>query len=508
MTKRDRMNQLLRRSVLFVLALMVVNFAIAQNGDATAKDGYNIRVKIDGYENDTCILGYRLGKKTYVKDTLITRNDKGGWLFKGDEALKGGIYLILTKPENLYFEFLIPNDEEQKNLSLYTKLDAGKDLSKNLKIEGSVDNKAFLDYLKFLSKTRGKDVKLGKSIESEKDAEKKKKLQEERVALGGSVKEYQLSLIEKHPNYLSSKLIAASLQPEVPKEYDRAQGFYYYRAHYWDNFDWTDPRLIRTPIFKDKLEFWTEKLSVQVPDSVIAGVDFVLSNALKGGNKEIFQYAAAEYLNKYAKTKVICMDAVYVFLGEKYYCAGHASWVDSAQLEKICENVATLKPLQCGLYAPNVRLKKLDGTPVNLHEVKAKFTALYFWDPDCGNCSKTTDKLVPVYNKYKDMGFEIFGVCSKSWKDIDRCKEKVKDKGMDFINTSDESYPLAVAKKMYDIKVNPYLVLLDENKKIMWKRIDPKQLEDILKREFGIEDDPAKDATLDKKEKTKDEKPK
>jgi len=325
LTKRDRMNQLLRRSILFVLALTVVNFAIAQDGDAIAQDGYNIRVKIDGYKNDTCILGYRLGKKTYVKDTLITRNDKGGWLFKGDEALKGGIYLILTKPENLYFEFLIPNDEEQKNLSLHTKLDAGKDLSKNLKIEGSVDNKAFLDYLKFLAKTRGKDVKLGKSIESEKDAEKKKKLQENRVALGVTVKEYQLSLIEKHPNYLSSKLIAASIQPEVPKGYDRAQGFYYYRAHYWDNFDWTDSRLIRTPIFKDKLEFWTEKLSVQVPDSVIAGVDFVLSNALKGENKEMFQYAAAEYLNKCAKTKVICMDAVYVFLGEKYYSLHHST---------------------------------------------------------------------------------------------------------------------------------------------------------------------------------------
>ena len=79
---------------------------------------------------------------------------------------------------------------------------------------------------------------------------------------------------------------------------------------------------------------------------------------------------------------------------------------------------------------------------------------------------------------------------------------------MDFINTTDEAYPLAVAKKTYDIKVNPYLVLLDENKKIMWKRIDPKQLEDILKREFGIEDDPAKGATLDKKEKTNDTKPK
>lgn len=495
------MNQLLRRSILFVLAVMAVNFAVAQ-------DGYDIRVKIDGYKNDTCILGYRLGKKTYVKDTLITRNDNGGWRFKGDESLKGGIYLILTKPENLYFEFLISNDEDQKNLSLYTKLDDKKDLSKNLKIEGSADNKAFLDYLKFLAKTREKDTKLGKSIEAEKDPAKKTKLQEDRAAIGGEVKNYQLNLIKQHPDYLSAKLIAASMQPEVPKGYDRAQGFYYYRAHYWDNFDWTDARLIRTPIFKDKLEFWTEKLAVQVPDSVITAVDFVLQESLKGKNSEIFQYAAAEYLNKYAKTKVICMDAVYVFLGKKYYCSGMADWVDSTQLVKICENVASLEPLQCGLYAPNIRLKKLDGTPVSLHEVKAKFTALYFWDPDCGNCSKTTDKLVPVYNKYKDMGFEVFGVCSKSWKEIDKCNAKVKDKGMVFINTSDEAYPLAVAKKTYDIKVNPYLVLLDENKKIMWKRIDPKQLEDILKREFGLEDNATKNAKLDGKTDSKGEKPK
>jgi peroxiredoxin len=131
----------------------------------------------------------------------------------------------------------------------------------------------------------------------------------------------------------------------------------------------------------------------------------------------------------------------------------------------------------------------MDGTPINLFEVKAKFTALYFWDPDCGNCSKTTDKLVPVYNKWKDKGFEVFGVCSKSWKDIDKCKKKIEDKAMDFINTSDEAYPLAVAKKIYDIKVNPFLILLDEDKKIMWKRIDPNQLDDILKREFGVDTD-------------------
>jgi len=478
------MNYLFRQSVLLILATLMASVAIGQD----AKDGgYNIRVKIDNYENDTCILGYRLGKQTYVKDTLIKKNKKGEFVFEGEKSLKGGIYLILTKPNNLYLEFLVSNDEDQKDLFLRTKLDESKDLSKHLKIEGSDDNKVFQEYLKFLGETKARASELNGLVGTEKNENKKKEMQLELDGLGKKVKTYQEDLIAKHPDYLCANLIAASIQPEVPKGLSRAMGFYFYREHYWDNFDWTDSRLIRTPIFKDKMEYWTEKLSVQVPDSVIQGIDFMLQKLLDGGDKDMFQYAAAELLNKYAKTKVICMDAVYVFLGEKYYCGGHAHWVDSAQLVKICENVAALKPLRCGLYAPNIRLKKMDGTPIQLYDVKAKYTALYFWDPDCGNCSKTTDKLVPVYNKYKNKGFEVFGVCSKSWKDIDKCKEKVKDKAMDFINTSDEPYPLAVAKKIYDIKVNPFLVLLDEDKKIMWKRIDPKQLEDILIRELGIE---------------------
>ena len=507
MTKRDRMNHLPRQLVLFVFTVLLATVAVGQ-------DGYNIRVKIDGYKNDTCILGYRLGSKTYVKDTLIESNPKGEYVFKGDESLKGGVYLILTKPNNLYFEFLVPNKEDQKRLFLHTKETEKRDYTKHLKIEGSDDNKVFMTYLQFLSDTRTKDEALKTRIDAEKDAAKKKKLEEERAGLGGKVKEYQLELVKKYPDYLCAKLIKGSFQPEVPKGLSRADGFYYYRKHFWDNYDWTDERLIRTPILKDKMDNWTEKLTVQAPDSVILAVDYLMQAALKGGNKDVFQYVAAELLNKYAQSKVICMDAVYVFLGEKYYCSGKTEWVDSAQLAKICENVATLKPLQCGRFAPNIRLKKMDGTPVNLYEVKAKYVALYFWDPDCGNCSKTTDKLVPVYNEYKDKGFEVFGICSKTWKEIDKCKAKIEDKKMDFINTSDEAYPLAYAKKMYDIKVNPYLILLDENKKILWKRLDPNQLGDILKREFGEDDeekkavDRAVEEELKKKEKANEDKTK
>ncbi len=126
----------------------------------------------------------------------------------------------------------------------------------------------------------------------------------------------------------------------------------------------------------------------------------------------------------------------------------------------------------------------MNGEVINLYELKNEFTAVYFWDPTCGNCSKVSAKLVPVYEKYKEYGFEVFGICSKTWKELDQCKKKIEDKKMNWINTSDDAYPLAVVKKQYDIKVNPYILLLDKDKRIMFKRIDPGQVDDILKREF------------------------
>ena len=43
--------------------------------------GYKIKVKINGYQNDTILLGYHYGEKQYIRDTAIIK--KGEFLFKG-----------------------------------------------------------------------------------------------------------------------------------------------------------------------------------------------------------------------------------------------------------------------------------------------------------------------------------------------------------------------------------------------------------------------------------------
>lgn len=473
-------------SLLIFLGILLSSFSSAAQ--------YKIHVKIDNYTNDTCVLGHIYGDKTYVDQELTKPQKKGEFIFEGKETLPGGMYVVLIKPQNIYFQFLISDAEDQKDIYIYTKIekDVNQDLSNNLKIERSPDNQAFLDYKNFLTSLRTKADDYRKKMteaQEKKNTKEEEKWLEKLQSLDGEVKKYNNDLAQKHPDFLTTRIIKANEQLEVPKEIQETPEKVnaYYRAHFWDQMNWEDDRLIRSAIFKDKLDFFINKLSYQIPDSLIKSCDFVLQKALKAGEKgkEYFKYASIRLLNKYANSKIICMDAVYVHLAEKYYCNGLSEWVDSAQLVKICEDAARLKPLCCNEVAPDIILQNvLDKKPVQMHAIKAKFTAVYFWDPNCSNCSKNSEALIPVYNKYKEKGFEIYGICSKSLKEIEECQKKIDKLKLPWINTTGEPYTHAWAKKNYDIQYNPFMYLLDEEKRIMWKRITPDQLDNILKHEF------------------------
>jgi peroxiredoxin len=457
----------------------------------TSLGQYKITVTIDGYQNDTCVLGYQVGRTTYVAQQVNKRNENGDFVFEGEEALLGGLYSILIKPKNQFVQFILSNDEEQKDFKIKTKIvnNPARDLTDNLKIKDSPDNAVFEEYKAFLMTMRTRSEKYNAQLATAKEKKETTKITEltKKInGLDGEVVAYQDDLLKKHPKFLSPKLITGSRQPEVPKELvDRAAIFRYYKAHFWDGYDWTDERLIRTPILKEKIETYIEKLTVQQVDSVSKACEYIIDKALASKNKEVFQFAAVYLLNKYAEQDVICLDGVYVTIAQKYYCSGMAYWLDSTRIEGICADAAKMAPLRCGRSAPEVRLKNInDSSYVSLYSIKKPFIAVYFWDPSCGNCAKMSDKLVPIYEKYKDRGFEILGVCSNAWKDVAACRTKVEKQKMDWVNLSDDPYPLAWVKKYYDLRSNPYIYLLDEDKNILFKRISAEQLDQILEREL------------------------
>ncbi len=150
------------------------------------EDGYEIKVKIKGFDQNETYLGYHYGDKQYIKDTVQIGAD-GYFTFKGDEPLEGGVYLLIMPPENQYFQLMI-NPGDQK-FTVETDI---SDVFENMKITGSRDNELFYEYTAYLAEKKPEAEQLRNELEGAgEDKSKAEKAQKKLDALNKNFKTYQ-----------------------------------------------------------------------------------------------------------------------------------------------------------------------------------------------------------------------------------------------------------------------------------------------------------------------------
>ena len=472
---------------LLILAIALISFFHNSFAEITRDSGYLIQIKLTNYPNDTLFLGYQMGSQSYIKDTAFINKKTGEFIFKGSKDLEPGAYIVILRPTNDYFQIMI-NEKEQK---FYFHTD-GKDYYTNAKTN-SADNNAFLKYMNYLGDKR----KEADKIVARKDATVKKDLE----ALDAEVKAFQQKTMEQNPKTVTSMLIKSAIDvqlPTFPEAKDtterRLKEYYYYKQHFFDNFEMSNRAILRTPVLFKQLETYIEKLTPQHPDSINESLDRIFY--LFKDNKDAFQYYFVQYLNQYAKSNLVGFDAIYVHLALKYIATGKAdAFIEKENREKIIDNAARKEPTLIGRKAPNIKTYLEDGKPVELYDIKAKYTIMFFYAFDCGHCQKQSPVLVEFYKKAKEknLDIKIITISTKkgeeniapSWKYI---KEKQFD---DFINTND---PFVISRysSLYDIQTTPQLYVLDENKVIRSKGIEAKQLDEVL--DYIIKDEADKNA--------------
>ena len=460
---------------LIMRILLISIFLLANLIYLNAQNGYRIEIEIANYTNEEVVLGYHLGDKQYIQDTSVVSSGK--YVFQNSEALDPGVYLLILPPENNYCQILI--EENDQHFSF--KTDA-KNLTSNVKIKGSETNKLFYDYMDYLNEARPKVAAIKEQIEKSSEKEKEK-LNEEMAKVNNEVMDYQQNLIENHPKSLTTAIIKAGKEIKIPEytgteEEKKKQQYEYYKTHYFDNVDLGDERLLRSPVLYKRVDYYLNKLTPQHPDSINVSLDYLLTSMNPA--EKTFKYYLIHYLNKYAKSKIVGMDAVYVHLVENYYAKGKAMWTDEEQVKKIIDNAKTLKPILIGKIAPDIKMQKQDKTPISLHEIESKYTVLFFWDPDCGHCKKSMPDMVKFYEDYKDKGVEVFSVCTKVMDKVSMCWETIEEKKMGkWLNVVDP-YIQSRYKSIYDVKTTPRIFVLDENKQILSKRIGVEQLPELF----------------------------
>jgi peroxiredoxin len=446
--------------------------------NVTAQNAYSIKIEVAGYIEKQLYLGYYLGDKQYVRDTALVNPD-GSFVFKGKEALPPGMYLVVLAPNNDFFQILVTQKEQ--TFSVKTTKDKP---AENVKFTGSPENNLFLEYINYLSAKRPEAEKIQEEIAKTTDPTAKEAANKKFETLNEEVVKYQAKFAEKNAQMFAGAIVKANINDELPKfegateEEKQTKAWLYTRKHYFDNFNISDQRWLRTPFLFQRLDFYVNKLTVQAPDSINVAVDYILGKLRPA--PESFKFYLIHYLNNYAASKFVGMDGVYVHIAEKYYASGQADWTDADQLKKIVENAKKLKPLLIGKIAPDIQLEKRDGTPTTLYKTDAEFTVLYFWRYDCGHCKESTPAMKAFYEKFKDRNVKLVAVCVKNAKEIPDCWKFVDEQNIgDWMHTAD---PYMRYFATYNVETTPQVYILDRKKEIISKQVPADQMESVMEK--------------------------
>ncbi len=459
------------RPLVFIISLLFITAAL------TAGPSYKIKLKVEGFEEEQLKLGYHYGLKQYIQDSTMV--DKSGWAtFEGDEALKPGIYFAILGKQG-YFEFLVT--EEDQDFTIETNVE---NLIQDAEVKNSEENEAFYEYMKFISQKKKELVKL-KEQETEEISEKDKEaINKKRSELDKEVKKFQEKFQKKRPNARYTKYLKYVEEPEIPESPKLADGtidstfrFRYYKEHYFDNIDFSDKLIARSPLVHTKVNHYIEKMTRPIPDSVNVSIDHVLN--LAKDNEGVYQFLTAHLLNTYAKSKIMGMDAVYVHIVDNYYAAGETPWVDSTQLFKIKNRADLIRPNLIGKKGRNFKLKDAAGTYHTLSKIISPYVVLYFWDPDCGHCKKSTPKVIDFNENYKDKGVKVIAISTEH--EEDKWRKYLEDNPTEILHLADLEYK-SNFRRDYDISGTPRIFILDENKIIKAKRIGADQLPGFMDR--------------------------
>ena len=436
----------------------------------------NIQITVEGLTAGTAKLVGVNGDQNYLADTAKI-GPNGQINLSKAEPYRSGLYFLVL-PDNSNIQFLV-----DKDLSFSLKT-TKTDVVGAMQVEGSIDNQLFYENLKFQKTLEPKfnaiHAKLlatqrGTPEYQDLKAQEDKMLGERNAQLDGYRKNY--------PNTLFTKFKIAGQNPNVG-EYLRPDGVmdttlqvFVFRSHYWDDFDFSDDCLMRTPVLHNKLKAFMLQLTAQNPDSINASADVIIDKSLK--NKELFKFISNWIALQYKPTQTALMDgeAVYSHIILKYFTKERAFWSDSAEIKGLRDQANNMRFSLIGMKGKDVWGTDKAGVRRSLYQNKAAATILFIYNPDCEHCQEQTPKLRQVYDQYKSRGVEVFAIASQT--DEAKWKAFGPKYGVNWTDVRDPNFQSNYHIKYY-IDITPEIYVLNKEYIIVAKNLKPDQLPEIL----------------------------
>lgn len=448
--------------LLFTLAVLLCGqpLLMAQS-DGAFTDDYRLEFQFSDLKNTNVILGHHFGSKQFtIQEAMV--DDEGVVVFEGQDTLRYGLYLVYV-PDVKYFDFILNEPE----IILSTTIE---DPVMDMNVIRSRENEVFFDYLKQLN------IFQQRAQEAGEDDEQLQNIDEEAL-------NYIQTVTTINEGLFTASVIRFLQEPRVPEvkpngeEADEKWKYNYYYERYWDNADLTNERFLYTPWFESRLNRYIEELTIQIPESINKAADFVVSKT--GNNREMYRYVVNYITNLYEVSNLMSSEAVFVHMVDNYYSADKAWWVNGATLYRIQDRAEVLRPLLIGKRIPNESFTDVNGQRKAIINTTADYTILYFYDSDCEDCLEGITTINREKQFYRQNNVDVWGIHIGEQEDREKSISMLNMS--DWVNVEYHGEEEQLIRK-YDIRSKPTIIVIDENKEIVLRRVGPDQLSGLMER--------------------------
>ena len=210
---------------------------------------------------------------------------------------------------------------------------------------------------------------------------------------------------------------------------------------YWDDFPLDDARILTYPLIDNKLNAYFDNLYAN-SDKINAEIDKLIAKT--GVCVKVRDYLIWFFYRKYYAPKYMNLDDVYIHLVNEYFAKVEMENVTESIINLMVERANYLENLKIGAKLPNIG---------NLYSIDAEYITVIFYDKTCKKCAQEGRILEEIKTRHPEMTIFPVEVNSTNIKNL---------------------LPL------YDIQTTPTIYVLDNQKRIIAKRIKAEQVEQFL----------------------------
>ena len=218
-------------------------------------------------------------------------------------------------------------------------------------------------------------------------------------------------------------------------------------THFWDGIEAFDGPTDENPILASQLDFYFDRMVAPLPDSIRLEIDCLVERA--SFNTDLRDFILWQLLQKYSHPEYMSQDQVFVYLYDQYFSQLKIKDLNETNLPLIHEKAERLRRLALFNIAPSI-----DGF-LDLQSIESDYTILFVYDHDCDLCHQERNDLDSISAVHP----EIVVLA------IDMNTDDVR---------VDTLYDL------YDIETTPLVYVLDDEKRIIAKKIRAKQIPLLL----------------------------